>query len=61
MTQDELNEVWEEAFRAGFYAGFAVSGEGWNAEYPFRDSEIDIKSHKGINHALQKAMERVSK
>jgi len=43
MTQDELNKIWEEAFRAGFYAGFAASGEGWNGEYPFGDKGVNIK------------------
>lgn len=56
MNQDEVNGVWEQAFRAGFYAGFAASGEGWNGEYPFQDKGIDIKTHEGINARLEKAM-----
>lgn len=56
MTQDELNKIWEEAFRAGFYAGFAASGEGWNGEYPFGDKGINIKTNKGVNEALEAAM-----
>lgn len=30
-----------ELLFAAFCAGFSVSGEGWNAEYPFSDSGID--------------------
>ena len=56
MTQDECNEIWEAAFRAGFYAGFNASSEGWNGEYPFRDREIDIRTHAGVNAKLEAAM-----
>lgn len=56
MTQDEMNKVWEDAFRAGFYAGFAASGEGWNGEYPFQDNGIDIETHEGINARLEEAI-----
>lgn len=28
-------EAVEAVFRAGFDAGFGITGEGWNAEWPF--------------------------
>lgn len=57
MTQDEMNEVWEQAFRAGFYAGFAASGEGWNGEYPFDDGNMDkIRASKSVNDKLEQAL-----
>jgi hypothetical protein len=54
MTQDECNETWEAGFRAGFYAGFAATGEGWNAEYPFEG--VDITQSEEINKCLKEAM-----
>ena len=57
MNQDQLNETWEAAFRAGFYAGFAASSEGFNGEYPFDDGNMAaIKASKGVNTRLEQAM-----
>lgn len=59
MTQDESNEIWDAAFRAGFYAGFRATGEGWNAEYPFEG--VGIETHKDINARLEQALKGESK
>lgn len=61
MNQDEMNKVWEQAFRAGFYAGFAASGEGWNAEYPFETKDIDFKTDKNFNKKLEEALKAAIK
>jgi hypothetical protein len=59
MTQDENNNAWEAGFRAGFYAGFAATGEGWNAEYPFEGA--DITQSDDINKILEEAIKGESK
>ena len=59
MTQDERKEIWDAAFRAGFYAGFSATGEGWNAEYPFEGT--DIKTDERINACLEQALKGESK
>lgn len=59
MTQDEFNEVWEAGFRAGFYAGFAATGEGWNAEYPFEGQ--DLTQSDAVNTSLEEALKGLIK
>lgn len=41
----------EDAFKAGFLAGFDASGEGWNGEYPFSDKCLDPQDDKSFNLA----------
>jgi hypothetical protein len=36
----------ERAFKAGFNAGFAVTGEGWNQEYPFSTQDPSDQSRE---------------
>lgn len=31
----------EDAFKAGYLAGFLNTGEGYNGEYPFGDKKLD--------------------
>ena len=56
MTQNEHNETWEAGFRAGFYAGFRSTGEGYNAEYPFGDKDIDIETDEDIKRHIEQAL-----
>lgn len=37
----EVDTRLEAAVRKAFIAGFKVSGEGWNGEYPYADKNID--------------------
>ena len=46
-------EFYAELFKA-FVAGFEASGEGWNGEYPFADSGIDVASDSDIQSAFSK-------
>ena len=59
MTQDECSETWEAGFRAGFYAGFRATGEGWNAEYPFEG--VPLETDEAINASLEQALKGESK
>ena len=45
-----------DAFRKGFYAGFAATGEGWNGEYPFQDKNRPIAGDPSIEAAIDAAM-----
>lgn len=45
-----------DAFRKGFYAGFAATGEGWNGEYPFQDKNRPIAGDPSVEAALDAAM-----
>lgn len=58
MNKQDRDKEWEKAFRVGFYAGFAATGEGWNGEYPFQDDGIDIKTDKGVNKELDIALKK---
>ncbi len=52
----------EEIFKRGFMAGFAISAEGWNAEYPFCDGEkIDFTKDEFILKKLQQAIKAQEK
>ena len=46
----------EASFRAGFYAGFSYSGEGWNGEYPFQDKNRPIIGDQLVEVALTAAL-----
>ncbi len=50
--------AWEDAFRAGFYAGFRSSAEGFNGEYPFMDKGLPVHASKTVNKDLKEAMAR---
>ena len=58
MNREDFEKVWKQAFQIGFYAGFAATGEGWNAEYPFETKDIDFKTDKNFNEKLEEALER---
>lgn len=45
-----------DAFRKGFYAGFAATGEGWNGEYPFQDKNKPIVGDPSVEAAIDAAM-----
>jgi len=52
----------EEIFKQGFMAGFAISAEGWNAEYPFRHGEpTDFTKDKFVLKKLQQAIKAQEK
>lgn len=46
-----------EAFRKGFYAGFAESAEGSNAEYPFQAHDMPIVGDPRLEAALEAALQ----
>lgn len=46
----------DKSFRAGFYAGFSYSGEGWNGEYPFQDKNRPIIGDQLVEAALTAAL-----
>ena len=46
----------DKSFRAGFYAGFSYSGEGWNGEYPFQDKNRPIIGDQLVEVALTAAL-----
>jgi hypothetical protein len=47
----------EEIFKRGFMAGFSISAEGWNAEYPFRHGKpTDFTQDEFILKKLQQAL-----
>lgn len=46
----------EASFRAGFYAGFIASGEGWNGEYPFQDKNRPVIGDQLVEAALTAAL-----
>ena len=47
----------EEIFKRGFMAGFSISAEGWNAEYPFRHGEpTDFTQDEFILKKLQQEL-----
>ena len=54
-TPDALEKFFELAWKEGFVAGFAASGEGWNGEFPFQDRDIDIKADRNVQAAMQEA------
>ena len=41
-TDDEAKQL----ARAAFFAGFGISGEGWNAEYPFENHTVEHMHEK---------------
>lgn len=45
-----------DAFRKGFYAGFAATGEGWNGEYPFQDTNRPIAGDPDVEATLDAAI-----
>lgn len=57
-TPDALEKFFELAWKEGFVAGFAASGEGWNGECPFSDKGQDIKADEGVQHAMKEAWEQ---
>lgn len=46
----------DKSFRAGFYAGFMASGEGWNGEYPFQDNDRPVIGDPLVEAALTAAL-----
>ena len=52
-------EAERDAFRKGFYAGFAATGEGWNGEYPFQDTNRRIAGDPDVEAALDAAIDAV--
>ena len=46
----------DKSFRAGFYAGFIASGEGWNGEYPFQDHARPVIGDQSVEAALTAAL-----
>jgi hypothetical protein len=52
----------EEIFKQGFMAGFAISAEGWNAEYPFCFGEkTDFTKDEFVLKKLQQAIKAQEK
>jgi len=39
MNELKVQAMVQAAYARGFSDGFAISGEGWNAEYPFNHHE----------------------
>lgn len=56
-TPDVLESFFKAAWKEGFVAGFAASGEGWNGEFPFQDRGVDIRSDKNVQVAMKEAWE----
>jgi len=51
--------TYEEIFKQGFMAGFAISAEGWNAEYPFCFGEkTDFTKDEFVLKKLQQAIKK---
>jgi ribosome modulation factor len=51
----------EEAFKAGYLAGFARSGEGYNMEYPYDQKEIDPETDGRWVAGRERAMDKYIK
>lgn len=53
-----------EALQQAFLAGFSISGEGYNAEYPFQDSaapvEQDLSWIQQRDYCVQKIISNLS-
>ena len=54
---EDIETLRRDAFRKGFYAGFAATGEGWNGEYPFQDMNRPIVGNPSVEAAIDEAMQ----
>jgi hypothetical protein len=58
MTPNEYNTAFEEGFLEGFFNGFSVTGEGFNAEYPFNANVDELKTEPEIVRLCEALMAR---
>lgn len=58
---DALVDVERDALERGFLGGFAASGEGWNAEYPFADIDQNPLDDPDWRSLRDEFVARVSK
>jgi hypothetical protein len=58
MTPNEYNTAFEEGFREGFFNGFSVTGEGFNAEYPFNANVDELKAEPEVVRLCEAVMAR---
>ena len=56
MRKAEVQAALDAAFRAGFFAGFRATGEGWNGEYPFNDHCMPIEGDERVEKALETSL-----
>jgi hypothetical protein len=44
-----------KSYEKGFFTGFEFSSEGFNAEYPFGDAGIDVRTDKDLIQAMKES------
>ena len=53
-----MSDLEKRIARAAFFAGFGISGEGWNAEYPFENHPVEYL-HKEVGSYFDTWFEKV--